>query len=131
MEIKETKHSCYGDCAGCAFDTGDHCGLRGFISQDRYPRAKDTCSARSEKAPEGYELQSDGYFSWVEPAPAPLTLKEKVRSKFLIQVNKPRWKNKEWSFNVIPYISITKISNLVIAVHIGWLFWGITISNDF
>lgn len=84
MEIKETKHSCYGDCAGCAFDTGDHCGLRGFISLDRYPRAKDTCSARSEKAPEGYELQSDGYFSWVEPAPAPLTLGNNNQQRLLI-----------------------------------------------
>ena len=44
---------------------------------------------------------------------------------------KPRWKNKEWTFNIIPYVSITKISNLVIAINVGWLFWGITISNDF
>jgi hypothetical protein len=49
----------------------------------------------------------------------------------VIDVNKPRWKNNEYTFNVIPYIAITKISNLVIALHIGWLFWGITISNDF
>ena len=48
-----------------------------------------------------------------------------------IELNKPRWKNKEWTFNIIPYLSITKISNLVVAFHIGWLFWGITITNDF
>ena len=44
---------------------------------------------------------------------------------------KPRWKNSEWTFNFIPYLSVTKISNLALAVHVGWLFWGITISNDF
>ena len=49
----------------------------------------------------------------------------------IVSLNKPRWKNKEWTFNLIPYLSITKISNLVIAINIGWLFWGITISNDF
>lgn len=49
----------------------------------------------------------------------------------IIQVSKPRWKNEEWVFNMIPYFSITKISNLVIAINVGWLFWGVTISNDF
>lgn len=48
-----------------------------------------------------------------------------------IEISKPRWKNKEWTFNMIPYVSITKISHFVIAIHLGWLFWGITISNDF
>ena len=48
-----------------------------------------------------------------------------------ISFDKPRWKNNEWTFRVLPSVSITKISNLVIAVHIGWLFWGLTISNDF
>ena len=45
--------------------------------------------------------------------------------------NKPRWSNKEWVFNIIPYMTVTKISNLMIAFHFGWLFWGITIHNDF
>ena len=49
----------------------------------------------------------------------------------IVSISKPRSKNKEWSLTLFPYLSITKISNLVIAVHIGWLFWGITISNDF
>ena len=49
----------------------------------------------------------------------------------IIEINKPRWNNKEWTFNIIPYFSITKISNIVIAINVGWLFWGITISNDF
>jgi len=49
----------------------------------------------------------------------------------MIQINKPRWKNKGWTFNIIPYISLQRIANIVIAIHIGWLFWGITISNDF
>jgi hypothetical protein len=46
-------------------------------------------------------------------------------------VNKPNWKNKEWIFNIIPSLSITRINNVLIAVHVGWLFWGITITNDF
>ena len=51
--------------------------------------------------------------------------------RMIIELYKPRWKNKEWTFNIIPYISITKISNLVIAINVGWLFWGITICNQF
>ena len=49
----------------------------------------------------------------------------------VISISKPRWKNKEWSLNLFPYLNILKISNLAIAISIGWLFWGITISNDF
>lgn len=37
----------------------------------------------------------------------------------ILQIDKPRWKNKEWNFHLIPYLSITKISNLVIALHFG------------
>ena len=48
-----------------------------------------------------------------------------------ISVVKPKWKNGEYTFNMIPYLSITKISNLVVAIHVGWLFWGLTISNNF
>ena len=55
----------------------------------------------------------------------------KIKLKMKIDINKPRWKNKEWTFNIFPYLSITKISNLVIAINLGWLFWGITICNDF
>lgn len=57
--------------------------------------------------------------------------RRKKEIKMNIEINKPRWKNKEWTFNILPYLSVTKISNLVIAIHFGWLFWGITISNDF
>ena len=57
--------------------------------------------------------------------------KDVNKIRMIIQVSKPRWKNKEWIFNIIPYFQITKISNLVIAINVGWLFWGITISNDF
>ena len=60
-----------------------------------------------------------------------IEIQKSVNKIRMIQVNKPRWKDKEWTFNIIPYFSITKISNLVIAINIGWLFWGITISNDF
>lgn len=48
-----------------------------------------------------------------------------------VYFRKPRWNNNEWTFNVIPYIQVTKISYLALCVNFGWLFWGITISNDF
>ena len=46
-----------------------------------------------------------------------------------IIVHKPRWNNNEWTFNFIPYFSMTKISHYAFALHFGWLFWGISISN--
>lgn len=60
-----------------------------------------------------------------------LNVERKIKLKMKIDIYKPRWKNKEWTFNIFPYLSITKISNLVIAINFGWLFWGITICNDF
>jgi hypothetical protein len=60
-----------------------------------------------------------------------LNVERKTKIKMNIEINKPRWKNKEWTFNILPYLSVTKISNLVIAINVGWLFWGITICNDF
>lgn len=63
--------------------------------------------------------------------PYGVKIENKTKLKMIIDTYKPRWKNKEWTCNFLPYISITKISNLVIAINIGWLFWGVTISNDF
>ena len=49
----------------------------------------------------------------------------------MIQIRKPRWENKEWTFNLFPYFSMTKISHLAFVINIGWMFWGMSISNDF
>ena len=52
-------------CQKCVFAVDDdkpHCGLRGFRSDFNVER----CSAESDTVPNGYELQEDGYFSWVE-----------------------------------------------------------------
>ena len=52
-------------CQKCAFavrDDNPHCGLRGFTSSFNV----EWCEAENEKAPNGYELQEDGYFSWVK-----------------------------------------------------------------
>lgn len=48
-----------------------------------------------------------------------------------ISIKKPRWETNEWNFSIFPYLSITNISDLVHGIHIGWMFWGITITNDF
>lgn len=52
-------------CQKCAFavrDDNPHCGLRGFTTSFNV----EWCSSENDKAPNGYELQEDGYFSWVE-----------------------------------------------------------------
>ena len=63
--------------------------------------------------------------------PYRVKIENKTKLKMIIDTHKPRWKNKEWTFNFLPNISITKVSNLYIAINIGWLFWGVTICNDF
>ena len=52
-------------CQKCVFAVrGDnpHCGLRGFTTSFNV----EWCESENDKAPNGYELQEDGYFSWVE-----------------------------------------------------------------
>ena len=52
-------------CQKCAFavhDDNPHCGLRGFTTCFNV----EWCSAENDKASNGYELQEDGYFSWVK-----------------------------------------------------------------
>ena len=52
-------------CQKCVFavnDANPHCGLRGFRSDFNV----EWCSAENNTVPNGYELQEDGYFSWVE-----------------------------------------------------------------
>ena len=52
-------------CQKCVFavrDDNPHCGLRGFTTSFNV----EWCSAENDKAPNGFELQEDGYFSWVE-----------------------------------------------------------------
>ena len=52
-------------CEKCVFAVrGDnpHCGLRGFTTSFNV----EWCSAENDKVPNGYELQEDGYYSWVK-----------------------------------------------------------------
>ena len=52
-------------CQKCVFavrDDNPHCGLRGFTSSFNV----EWCESENDKAPNGYELQEDGYFSWVK-----------------------------------------------------------------
>lgn len=54
-------------CTYCVYAVNNnHCGLRGYTS--RFNR--DYCSAQNiDKLPNGFELQEDGYFSWVSKDP--------------------------------------------------------------
>lgn len=52
-------------CQKCVFavrDDNPHCGLRGFTTSFNV----EWCESENDKAPNGYELQEDGYFSWVK-----------------------------------------------------------------
>ena len=50
-------------CIECVYAVNNnHCGLRGFRSNFNV----NYCSAQNiDKLPNGFELQEDGYFSWV------------------------------------------------------------------
>lgn len=53
-------------CTRCVYAVDNHCGLRGFTNDfNRF-----YCSAQNaDKLPNGFELQPDGYFSWVDSKP--------------------------------------------------------------
>lgn len=62
-------------CTQCVYAVNnDHCGLRGFRSNFNV----NYCSAQNvDKLPNGFELQEDGYFSWVNKKPKyPATFEE-------------------------------------------------------
>ena len=59
--VEEETNACQ-KCVFAVYDDKPHCGLRGFRSDFNVER----CSAENDKAPNGYELQEDGYFSWVK-----------------------------------------------------------------
>lgn len=53
-------------CTRCVYAVDNHCGLRGFTNDFNRPY----CSAQNaDKLPNGFELQPDGYFSWVDSKP--------------------------------------------------------------
>ena len=59
--VEEETNACQ-KCVFAVYDDKPHCGLRGFRSDFNVER----CSAENDTIPNGYELQEDGYFSWVE-----------------------------------------------------------------
>lgn len=60
--MNNMKRNACQKCAFAVYDDNPHCGLRGFRTSFNVER----CSAENDTAPNGYELQEDGYFSWVE-----------------------------------------------------------------
>ena len=58
----EIKRNACQKCVFAVYDDNPHCGLRGFTTSFNVER----CSAENDTVPNGYELQEDGYFSWVE-----------------------------------------------------------------
>lgn len=73
LEIMMSKIS--GVCQKCVFavkGNNPHCGLRGFRSDFNV----ESCSAKNNTIPNGFELQSDGYFSWINRKEYPKTYEE-------------------------------------------------------
>ena len=62
IEINNMKRNACQKCAFAVDDDNPHCGLRGFTTSFNV----EWCSAENDKAPNGYELQEDGYFSWIK-----------------------------------------------------------------
>ena len=60
--MNNMKRNACQKCVFAVYDDKPHCGLRGFRSDFNVER----CSAESDTVPNGYELQEDGYFSWVD-----------------------------------------------------------------
>lgn len=58
FEVADNEHT-HG-CDTCVFSQNTYCGLKGFTK--KYPNKN--CSAWSKEKPDGYNLQSDGYFDW-------------------------------------------------------------------
>ena len=56
-------------CVFAVYDDNPHCGLRGFTTSFNV----EWCESENDKAPNGYELQEDGYFSWVNKKKYPKT----------------------------------------------------------
>lgn len=65
-------------CTQCVYAVNNnHCGLRGFRSNFNV----NYCSAQNiDKLPNGFELQEDGYFSWVNKGPKYPTTYKKCRA---------------------------------------------------
>ena len=78
VQEKFKNHKCpkvSGVCQKCVFAVNDdnpHCGLRGFRSDFNVK----SCSAKNDTIPNGFELQSDGYFSWINKKEYPKTYEE-------------------------------------------------------
>lgn len=62
-------------CCFAVYDDNPHCGLRGFRTSFNVER----CSAENDTVPNGYELQEDGYFSWINEREYPKTYKKCCR----------------------------------------------------
>lgn len=62
IEMNNMKRNACQKCAFAVHGDNPHCGLRGFTTSFNV----EWCESENDKAPNGYELQEDGYFSWVK-----------------------------------------------------------------
>lgn len=79
--IKNKTNMNENKCIQCVYAVNNnHCGLRGFRSNFNV----NYCSAQNvDKLPNGFELQEDGYFSWVNKKPKyPTTYEECWKVRF-------------------------------------------------
>ena len=60
--VNKIKMNACEKCVFAVYDDNPHCGLRGFRTSFNVEK----CSAENDTVPNGYELQEDGYFFWVE-----------------------------------------------------------------
>ena len=62
IEMNNVKRNACQKCVFAVRDDSPHCGLRGFTTSFNV----ECCESENDKAPNGFELQEDGYFSWVK-----------------------------------------------------------------
>ena len=62
IEMNNMKRNACQKCAFAVHGDNPHCGLRGFTTSFNV----EWCESENDKVPNGYELQEDGYFSWVK-----------------------------------------------------------------
>ena len=108
-------------CVFAVYNNKPHCGLRGFRSDFNVER----CSAESDRVPNGYELQEDGYFSWVEKKKEyPKTYEEclsvlKIKG-YDIVTYVPSWTEYEKAL----YQEVLKLRELIICRDAYWKLYG-------
>ena len=98
-------------CTFAVYDDNPHCGLRGFTDKFNV----EWCSAKGDKIPNGYELQEDGYFSWIKK-----------------EIKNARNNNMEYKFNTkfkVEEIVYTLINKKITEVRVEKIEANVTITD--